>query len=1080
MDHVPSPRSSLQHNAATAAKNPSARPEDVIKVLISTDNHLGYMEKDPVRCDDSFRAFEEILELAKVNAVDMLLLAGNLFHDKKPSHSTLVRTMRLLRYHCLSPKGGSRLSVRSEPSAVHFTDPCNPVSLPVFVIHGNRDGPVDGLSPLDVLAQTGLVTYFGCNLSGNEFDMAPILLQKGCTSLALYGQGNVRDGVLSDAWAEGRLRWHRAEQPTISGEIAYRVDLKEENTNPETTSLIDTAWLNLFVLHQTRRVADSAQGVPDALLPIWMDYVVWGHEHESKPELSSSRPPVVQPGSTVATSLSEGEAKQKHAILLEVFKDKDESTHRPVPLQAVRSLHFEDVSLLSQSGVPKTDPKSVNTFLQNKINGIVGNQEVAFDSNIASFRDGTSEMTFNEVRYPSRSFYIEKLSDLVRQPLVRLRVEANWRLDPPNPHRFGQRFIGRVASPSGLLSFERPQRRIVRRSGTRSQNDDVMEEVEGDGEISNVSYSQTVVDEQDVARIPKLLQYFLCHPQAGGTGLKFFELDKLMDAVDKFVEDSKKHSRAIPDHIGRFLKEQQERTLSEVTQAGHIFEETELLAKFESGAKDAAKRALVDAKPSQSEGKAIVAATDATHRTDAQDEDVIQELGQSKLRCESIEENLEDIHAAVSGPPKLAAALTKLSLRKSAKEELAVKAEKVPGKKGSKDCGNDVGLGSNEGRVSAPGAAQIPCSLSSGKKGGSKNVFGMRDLDVIVVDDSDDDVMIIEDSNESPNSRRGPAVRSMTGISVSRFFDVQKSAEDVDEIEAVNAPSGALRRRQSESGQHSTEKTGRTSSVPRHSGREVTRLSRLKVSVPGTRSKVKRIGRKRPAETSEIDGPSRKLAATVVDVITEKNDTEREEDVILIEHPPGNRTSKKSGGDGPLQTVSGETSVLNDGQIMAIRTGSETQVRSLASMSDRQTDAGASSVRKARPSSAARRSVTKPKSQASPDSGGLGHTFTRRLGEKTPRPQASFGIGELMDAVKIPRAVVKPTRSAFSEEVEKDVEHRPGNALGNVGTYTGRESIEESIEKHGPRKRYTERTLSGGKSAARGPFQPTGRRRRRR
>jgi hypothetical protein len=35
---------------------------DVIRIFFSTDNHLGYNEKDPVRGDDSFIAFEEVLE----------------------------------------------------------------------------------------------------------------------------------------------------------------------------------------------------------------------------------------------------------------------------------------------------------------------------------------------------------------------------------------------------------------------------------------------------------------------------------------------------------------------------------------------------------------------------------------------------------------------------------------------------------------------------------------------------------------------------------------------------------------------------------------------------------------------------------------------------------------------------------------------------------------------------------------------------------------------------------------------------------------------------------------------------------
>ena len=36
-----------------------------IRILLSSDNHLGYNDKDPIRCNDCFAAFEEILMLAR-------------------------------------------------------------------------------------------------------------------------------------------------------------------------------------------------------------------------------------------------------------------------------------------------------------------------------------------------------------------------------------------------------------------------------------------------------------------------------------------------------------------------------------------------------------------------------------------------------------------------------------------------------------------------------------------------------------------------------------------------------------------------------------------------------------------------------------------------------------------------------------------------------------------------------------------------------------------------------------------------------------------------------------------------------
>lgn len=38
--------------------------DDTIKILLATDNHIGYLERDPVRGQDSINTFREILQLA--------------------------------------------------------------------------------------------------------------------------------------------------------------------------------------------------------------------------------------------------------------------------------------------------------------------------------------------------------------------------------------------------------------------------------------------------------------------------------------------------------------------------------------------------------------------------------------------------------------------------------------------------------------------------------------------------------------------------------------------------------------------------------------------------------------------------------------------------------------------------------------------------------------------------------------------------------------------------------------------------------------------------------------------------------
>lgn len=52
--------------------------EDTFRILIATDIHLGYMEKDPVRGNDTFVTFNEILDHAQKNEVGTFSTRTNL------------------------------------------------------------------------------------------------------------------------------------------------------------------------------------------------------------------------------------------------------------------------------------------------------------------------------------------------------------------------------------------------------------------------------------------------------------------------------------------------------------------------------------------------------------------------------------------------------------------------------------------------------------------------------------------------------------------------------------------------------------------------------------------------------------------------------------------------------------------------------------------------------------------------------------------------------------------------------------------------------------------------------------------
>jgi double-strand break repair protein MRE11 len=223
---------------------------DVLKILVTTDNHLGFMEKDPERGLDSYVAFEEALEIARAEQVDFILLGGDLFHENKPSRDCLTRCQKLLREHTFGTKPIEFEILSDErrnfghtgfPHQANFNDPNLNVSIPVFSIHGNHDDPTGAanLSAMDTLAAAGLCNYFGKSnhQCSSGIDIQPVLLQKGCTRLALFGLGAIKDERLYNMFEKGIVQCTRpAESPDD--------------------------WFNMFCIHQNRSAHGKKNYIP--------------------------------------------------------------------------------------------------------------------------------------------------------------------------------------------------------------------------------------------------------------------------------------------------------------------------------------------------------------------------------------------------------------------------------------------------------------------------------------------------------------------------------------------------------------------------------------------------------------------------------------------------------------------------------------------------------------------------------------------------------------------------------------------------------------------------------------------------
>ncbi|XP_021758718.1 LOW QUALITY PROTEIN: double-strand break repair protein MRE11-like [Chenopodium quinoa] len=396
--------------------------KDTLRVLVATDCHLGYMEKDEIRRHDSFESFEEICSIAEKKQVDFILLGGDLFHENKPSRSTLVRALEILRQYCLNDRpvqfqvvSDQTLNFSNRFGHVNYEDPHYNVGLPVFTIHGNHDDPagVDNLSAVDIFSACNLVNYFGkMDLGGSgvgQITVCPILIRKGSTSVALYGLGNIRDERLNRMFQTPHaVQWMRPEAQ-------------------EGCQVSD--WFNILVLHQNRIKTNPKNAINEHFLPRFLDFVVWGHEHEcliDPQEVSGMGFHITQPGSSVATSLIDGESKPKHVLLLEIKGNQYRPTK--IPLQSVRPFEYAEVVLKDVTDIDQSDQNAILEHLDKVVRDLI---------------EKSNRKAVNKAE--------------VKLPLVRVKVDYSGFMTI-NPQRFGQKYVGKVANPQDILIFSKASR----------------------------------------------------------------------------------------------------------------------------------------------------------------------------------------------------------------------------------------------------------------------------------------------------------------------------------------------------------------------------------------------------------------------------------------------------------------------------------------------------------------------------------------------------------------------------------------------------------------------------------------------
>lgn len=315
----------------------------------------------------------------------------------------------------------------------------------LHTLDGNHDDPTrDGgeqyLAALDLLAVNHLVNYFGKHDEVDKINVSPVLIRKGDTKVALYGMGSMRDERLNRMWQGKKVKFLKVNSDKVND-----IDDEDEEDNDDEE---EQEWFNIFALHQNRDYGRGSKNcVHESMIPEWMDLVVWGHEHEclidpSESSVGTFR--ISQPGSSVATSLSEGESMRKQVGILDIRGSQFRMI--PVPLMNVRAFTMGNICLKDMLEDPEDAhiEERVSKLLTDETKKLIA--EAREDHRILE-EDVKVSLNGDDLNKQMK-YRVEK----PERVLVRLRVEHSG-FSTLHNQRFGSQFVNEVVSCWSHFSY---------------------------------------------------------------------------------------------------------------------------------------------------------------------------------------------------------------------------------------------------------------------------------------------------------------------------------------------------------------------------------------------------------------------------------------------------------------------------------------------------------------------------------------------------------------------------------------------------------------------------------------------------
>jgi DNA repair exonuclease SbcCD nuclease subunit len=245
-----------------------------MRIAVISDLHLGFAWGTE-RQEDSFRNAREAFSKALAEKPDVILLLGDIFHDRVPKPEILAPTIELFAQVKNSLKPVKILS-KVKDKKEEVTTGTIPAIIGIYGTHERRHAY--SINPVQTLTKANLIKYLHAE---------SILLNIDGERLGLHGLSGVPEAYAKDALSS----WAPTPFPQARNLLLLHQDFKELIPNPDALSIAD--------------------------LPNDFDLFLLGHIHwRVEDKHPAFKTPILIPGSTVTTQLKDKEAKIKKGFYL--------------------------------------------------------------------------------------------------------------------------------------------------------------------------------------------------------------------------------------------------------------------------------------------------------------------------------------------------------------------------------------------------------------------------------------------------------------------------------------------------------------------------------------------------------------------------------------------------------------------------------------------------------------------------------------------------------------------------------------------------------------------------------------------